>query len=129
MENRDEDLKALENNLDGEVNQDKEEETKCAVVSNSILDITTNSSNLNHSTSSALNPEAATQQEPDLSGVDQTKVISDYLLTKLFDNLDQSKFAQMANKMTPDAKYYISKNMNDLREKFAGFVGKFIKPG
>ena len=30
--------------------------------------------------------------------------------------------------MTPDAQFYVSKNLNDLRDKFAGFVKKFIEP-
>ena len=90
MENRDDDLKALENNLDGEVNQDQEEETKGGI-SNSALDITNSSQNFNTSTtsSSIVNPEAAQLENATEAGsVDQTKVISDYLLTKLFENID-----------------------------------------
>ena len=69
MENRDDDLKALENNLDGEVNQDQEEETKGGVT-NSALDITTSSQNLNTSTtsSSMINPEAAQSENATEAG-------------------------------------------------------------
>jgi len=56
-------------------------------------------------------------------------VISDYLLSKLLDSLDQSKFSQMAENLSPDARFYVSKNMSELRDRFAGFVKKFIKPG
>lgn len=77
-----------------------------------------------------INPEAAQSENATEAGsVDQTKVISDYLLTKLFENIDQQKFAHMATNMSPDAQFYVSKNLNDLRDKFAGFVKKFIKPG
>ena len=31
--------------------------------------------------------------------------------------------------MTPDAQYYVSKNLNDLRTKFAEFVKKFTQSG
>ena len=30
--------------------------------------------------------------------------------------------------MSPDAQFYVSKNLNVLRDKFAGFVEKFIEP-
>ena len=59
---------------------------------NSALDVTTSSQNLNTSTNSSFvnNPEAAKAENPTEAGtVDQTKMISDYLLTKLFENIDQ----------------------------------------
>jgi len=31
--------------------------------------------------------------------------------------------------MSPDAQYYVSKNLNDLRTKFAEFVKKFTQSG
>ena len=60
--------------------------------------------------------------------MEPSKAISDYLLSKFFENIDQGKFAHLAKNMSPDAQFYVSKNLNDLREKFAGFVKKFIEP-
>lgn len=60
--------------------------------------------------------------------MDPAKVISDYLLSKFFENIDQKKFANLAKNMSPDAQYYVSKNLNLLRDKFAAFVKKYTLP-
>lgn len=66
-----------------------------------------------------MHANASTESLPQ---VDKAKAISDYLLSKFFDNVDQTKFASLAKNMSPDAQYYVSKNLNDLRDKFAEFV-------
>ena len=78
-----------------------------------------------------MNPEAnfaASGLKSSNEVVDQSKAISDSLLSKFFANIDQGKFANLAKNLSPDAQFYVSKNLNDLRDKFAVFVKKFIDP-
>ena len=34
----------------------------------------------------------------------------------------------MAQNLTPDAQYYVRKNISELRDKFAGFFKRFTQP-
>lgn len=69
----------------------------------------------------------ATAANPE-SPADSSKAISDYLLSKFFENIDQSKVAGLAKNMSPDSQFYVSKNLNNLRNRFAEFVKKFTEP-
>ena len=119
IDDRPEALKDLENNLEGEVNPD--ETGKLLLTNSRSLGETTAAST--EATSQNANPE--NQQAHD---VDPAKTISDYLLSKFFENIDQAKIANLTKNMSVDAQYYVSKNLNDLRDKFAQFVKKFIDP-
>ena len=85
IDNRDEALKALETNLDGEV---VEQTSNVALVSAS-NGPGADGSALNQSTASSglANPENGSS--PNNSSEDNSKVISDYLLSKFFENIDQ----------------------------------------
>jgi len=115
IENRDEATKALETNLEGEVNHSEvdAEETKVPTSLEGCSSMSAEKTRLN----------------PEKGCPDEVKVVSDYLLSKFFDNLDHEKFGVMAKNMTPEAQFFLSKNLNDLRDKFAEFVKRFIKAG
>lgn len=84
IDNRDEALKALETNLDGEV---VEQTSNVALVSAS-NGPGADGSALNQSTASSglANPENGSSPN---TSEDNSKVISDYLLSKFFENIDQ----------------------------------------
>lgn len=81
-------MKALETNLDGEVVEQKETSNVAAAegAANTSNGPTAEGSALNQSTASSglTNPENGSP-----SSEDNSKVISDYLLSKFFENIDQ----------------------------------------
>ena len=119
IENRDEALKNLENNLEGEVNAVDEAQTPQKPT---LADLTTatEASNLG----SPASKKASTNPE-----IDPALALSDYLLSKFMENVDMARFGSMAQNMSPDAQLHISKNLNTLRSRFAEFVKKFTMLG